>query len=83
MNAKAVKQHEITDFDVADYLRNEEMNGMYLSDILVDGDQNELLAAISEVARARGMSELAKASGLGRESLYKVLRPGPRRALIP
>lgn len=76
MNASAIKQFDITDFDVADYLDNEEMIATYLSEILADGDMDELLEAISEVARARGMSELAKASGLGRESLYKALRPG-------
>lgn len=76
MNENTAKPHEITDFEVADYLDSEEMIATYLSEILADGDQDELLSAIGEVARARGMSELAKASGLGRESLYKALRPG-------
>lgn len=76
MNAETVKNYGISAFDAADYLDNEEMIASYLSAILADGDQDELLAAIGQVARARGMTELAKASGLGRESLYKALRPG-------
>lgn len=46
--------------------------------MLAEGDNDELLRAIGHVARARGMSELAKATGLGRESLYKAFAPGAR-----
>jgi len=76
MTAKNAKSLTLTAFDVADYLDSEEMIAEYLSAILADGDQDELLAAIGHVARARGMTALAQASGLGRESLYKALRPG-------
>lgn len=76
MKSNAVDKYGITRFDVADYLDDEEMIAAYLNEILADGDQAELLNAIGQVARARGMTELAKASGLGRESLYKALKPG-------
>jgi len=42
------------------------------------GEGDMLLVAIRTIARARGMTDLAKASGLGRESLYKALSPGAK-----
>ena len=62
-----------TEFNVADYLDNEALIAEYLSQVLQDGDTAELLEAISHIARARGMTQLAKDTGLGRESLYKAL----------
>jgi len=41
-----------------------------------ENDPSALAQALGTVARARGMSEIAKATGLGREALYKALRPG-------
>lgn len=46
--------------------------------MLADGDTDELLRALGHVAKARGIAEIAEASGLGRESLYKALRPGAK-----
>jgi probable addiction module antidote protein len=43
-----------------------------------DSDPDMFLRAVADVARARGMSKLAQDSGLGRESLYKALRPGSK-----
>lgn len=60
-------------FDVAEYLDSEEMIAAYLSSILEDGDTDEFMAALGDVARAKGISELAAQTGLGRESLYKTL----------
>lgn len=60
-------------FDVAEYLDSEEMIAAYLSAILEDGDADEFVAALGDVARAKGISELAAQTGLGRESLYKTL----------
>jgi probable addiction module antidote protein len=47
----------------------------YLTDILEANDPALLAAALGDIARAHGMSEIAKASGLTREALYKALRP--------
>ncbi len=47
----------------------------YLTVILEDNDPALLAAALGDIARARGMSEIAKASGITREALYKALRP--------
>jgi probable addiction module antidote protein len=60
-------------FDIAEYLDSEEMIAAYLSSILEDGDAAEFITALGDVARAKGMAELAEKTGLGRESLYKTL----------
>lgn len=67
-----------TPFDVADYLDDEETISAYLTEALADPDPDAFLVAVKTVARARGMSQLAKDSGLGRESLYKALSPGAK-----
>jgi probable addiction module antidote protein len=43
--------------------------------VLEEGDPGELAAALGHIAKARGMTEIAKASGIKREALYKALRP--------
>jgi len=65
-------------FDPADYLEDEETIAEYLSVALEDPDPDMFLVAVRNVARARGMAQLARDSGLGRESLYKALTPGAR-----
>lgn len=67
-----------TKFDMADYLGSEEAIAAYLSAVMDEKDPDLLLAALGDIARARGMAKLAEASGLNRESLYKALRPGAR-----
>lgn len=65
-------------FDAADYLDNEEVIAEYLTAALEDPNSDVFLAALADVARARGMAQLAKDAGLGRESLYKALAPGAK-----
>ncbi|MGQ0681507.1 addiction module antidote protein [Bradyrhizobium sp.] len=65
-------------FEVADYLDSEETIAEYLSLAASDEDPGVLLKALGDVAKARGMAEVAKASGLGRESLYKTLAHGAK-----
>ena len=60
-------------FDMANYLGSEEEITEYLRQVLEDGDPCELAAARGDVARARGMTQLARDTGLSRESLYKSL----------
>lgn len=67
-----------TQFDAADYLDTDEAIAAYLSAALEDGDPDQFLTAVKDVARARGMAQLAKDTGLGRERLYKALSPGAR-----
>jgi probable addiction module antidote protein len=71
-------------FDAADYLDSEEVMAEYLQACLDDSNPNVFLSALADVAKAKGMAEIARASGLGRESLYKALAPGahPRHETI-
>ncbi|MDD5388330.1 MAG: putative addiction module antidote protein [Gallionellaceae bacterium] len=69
---------ETAPFDVADYLTDDETIVEYLTAALEDPDPDMFLVAMKTVARARGMTQLAKDSGLGRESLYKALAPGAK-----
>ncbi len=62
-----------TEFDISEYLDDEETIAGYLSEIITEGDTAHLLSAIGDIAKARGMSKIASDSGLGRESLYKAL----------
>jgi len=67
-----------TAFDMSQYLDNEEMIAEYLSQVLDDGDMDELLEAVGNIAKAKGMSQIAKDTGLGRESLYKTFQQGAK-----
>ena len=67
-----------TRFDVTDYLDSEEMIAEYLSVAMEDPDPAHFLQAVAAVARARGMTQLAKDAGVSRESLYKTLAPGAK-----
>lgn len=62
-------------FDAAEYLRSEESIAAFVGDALESGDAVVIQSALGTAARARGMAQIADASGLGRESLYKALRP--------
>jgi probable addiction module antidote protein len=71
-----IKVDELSAFDASPYLDSEEAIAAYLTDILQANDAGLLSAALGDIARARGMTEIAKAAGLTREALYKALRPG-------
>jgi probable addiction module antidote protein len=62
-----------TRFDAANYLASEELQVAYITSALETGEPDFVRDALGVVAKARGMSEIAKASGLNRESLYKAL----------
>lgn len=69
---------QFAQFDAVEYLDNEEVIAEYLNAALEDENPDVFLVAISDVAKARGMAQLAKDAGLGRESLYKALAPGAK-----
>lgn len=71
---KKVKIDDLHVFDMADYLDSDESVAEYLSQVLTDGDDGELAHALGHIAKARGMTQIAKDAGIGRESLYKALR---------
>jgi probable addiction module antidote protein len=62
-----------TPFDAAEHLTTPEAVAAYLNDAIASGDAEELIAALGTVARVKGMSVIARDTGLGRESLYKAL----------
>ena len=72
---KKIKISELSEFDMAAHLPDEQAIAEYLTIVLEENDPAALADALGTVARARGMSEIAKASGLTREALYEALRP--------
>lgn len=74
----------LEDFDPAEYISSDEAAAAYLTQALEANDVAIFAAAVGDVARARGMAEVAKSSGLAREGLYKALRPNsqPRMETI-
>jgi probable addiction module antidote protein len=60
-------------YDVANYLDSDEMIAVYLDAAFESGDTSRIAEALGDVARARGMTKIAKATGLAREQLYKTL----------
>lgn len=71
-----IKVADLPVFDPAQYLTSDEAIAAYLGDVMETGDPALLAAALGDVARARGMTQIAEAAGLTREALYKALRPG-------
>jgi probable addiction module antidote protein len=67
---------ELPEFDAAEYLNSEQDVAAYLTSVLEENDPALLAAALGDIARARGMTQVAKESGITREALYKALRPG-------
>jgi probable addiction module antidote protein len=65
-------------FDAADFLKDEKTVAEYLNACMETGDSDVMLSALSAVARARGMADLADRAGVNRESLYKALAPGAK-----
>ena len=62
-------------WDPVDHLKTEEDMAAYLEAALEEGDPALIAAALGDIARAKGMSQVAREAGLGRESLYKALSP--------
>lgn len=67
-----------TRFDMADYLDSDEAIQEYFRQVMEDGDPDEIIRALGHIARARGMAQLAKDTGLGRESLYMTFSEGSK-----
>ncbi|KAA8819678.1 putative addiction module antidote protein [Bifidobacterium rousetti] len=65
--------NEFTDYDTSEYLENEQDTIAYLNAIAEYDDPVLMQVALGNVAKARGMTQIAKEAGVGRESLYKSL----------
>ncbi|MFA6413254.1 MAG: addiction module antidote protein [Syntrophales bacterium] len=68
-------REKTTPWDVTEHLETEEDMAMYLEAALEENDPSLIAAALGDIAKAKGMSQIAKQTGLGRESLYKALSP--------
>ncbi len=73
--SKRIKVADLPEFDTAHYLDSETSIAAYLTSILEANDASLLASALGDIARARGMTEIAKTAGITREALYKALRP--------
>jgi probable addiction module antidote protein len=72
MKSKRIKT---SPWDVVEHLKSDKDIAAYLEAVLEDGDPALVSAALGDIARAKGMTEIAREAGLGRESLYKALSP--------
>ncbi len=73
--SKKIKIADLPEFDMAEHLPDEQAVAEYLTVVLEENDPAALADALGTIARARGMTDIAKASGITREALYKALRP--------
>ena len=72
--SKKINVADLPEFDMAEHLDSDQAIAEYLTIVMEENDPSELTAALGTIARARGMAEVARASGLTREALYKALR---------
>ncbi len=75
---KKIKVSELVKFDIARYLKSKRAMTEYLNQVIADGDVAELAAALGHIARAKGMAEISKSTGITREALYKALKPNTK-----
>ena len=68
-----MKVSELMEFDASTYLKDENDYRLYLAQAFEGGDPVEIQAALGDVAKARGMTALARESGIAREALYRAL----------
>jgi len=70
---EVIKEEKFTSFDPANYLESEEDFIHFMAEAFKTEDVSYIAHALGVVARAKGMTQIAKETGLGRESLYKTL----------
>jgi len=72
--SKKVRVDSLPEFDITEHLEDDQAIAEYLTIVLEEDDPALLAAATDDIDRARGMTEIAKSSGLAREAFYKALR---------
>ena len=75
---KKIKVSSLPVFDMVNVLDDDVSISEYISQVLADGDSDELIRALGYIAKAKGMTSIAKESGLGRENLYNALSQGSK-----
>jgi probable addiction module antidote protein len=73
--SEKIRVADLAEFDLAEQLKSDDDVAAYLTMVIAEGDSAELAHALGLVARSRGMTEIARASGISREALYRALRP--------
>lgn len=73
--SEKIRIADLPDFDITEHLDDDRAIAEYLTIVLEEDDPALLAAAMGDIARARGMTQIAEASGIAREALYKALRP--------
>jgi probable addiction module antidote protein len=73
--SEKIRIADLPEFDITEYLEDDQAIAEYLTVVLEEDDPALLAAALGDIARARGMTEIAMATGLAREALYRALRP--------
>ena len=73
-----VKASDLPDLDFSEHLDSAEAVAEYLTAVIAENDPALLAAALGDIAKARGMNQIASDTGLTREALYKALRPGAK-----
>ena len=68
----------VSKFEIAEYLENEVMIGEFLNNALENGSTEDLISAIGNIAKAKGMTNIANLTGMSRPSLYKALSKGSK-----
>jgi probable addiction module antidote protein len=76
--SKKMKIDDLPEFDITSYLKDDEDIAAYLTVVLEENDPGLLAAALGDIAKAKGMTEIARRSGLSREALYRSLRPNAK-----
>lgn len=69
---------KFTEFNVSDFLIDDQIRKDYLNEVLKDGDFEELKRALFYIAKSKGIENVAKLSGLNRESIYKIFKPNSK-----
>jgi probable addiction module antidote protein len=75
---KKTKIDTLQNFDMARYLNSDKAITEYLNQVLEEGDDALLAEALGDIARAKGMAQIAQTTGITREALYKALRPNAK-----
>jgi len=78
LTPNSINPDDIPVLDIAKYLDTEERIAGYLDSVLEDNDPQLLVAALGDVARARGMAKIAEQTGISREALYRALKPNKK-----
>ena len=72
--SEKIRIADLPEFDITEHLEDDQAIAEYLTIVLEENDPAAFAQALGTAARARGMTDIAKASGIAREALYKALR---------